>query len=94
MYGLVYALIATAVVAGAGAILVRKINRKRIQEEAERQRQRNEIAAKINSIYKSGNYNTVRIGLLDSSLNETQEIKIEGQEIEGNLSVGDVIYLT
>lgn len=94
MYGLVYTLIATAMVAGAGAILVRRINRKRIQEEAERQRQRNEIAARINNIYKSGEYNTVRIGLLDHNLNETQEIKIEGQEVESNLSVGDVIYLT
>ncbi|MEO0683554.1 MAG: hypothetical protein AAFY76_00555 [Cyanobacteria bacterium J06649_11] len=94
MYGLVYALVAAAVGVGVTAVVVHRINRSRIKAEAEKLRKRGELTAHIKSMYRSGNYNSVNIGLHDQNSNETQEIKITGQEIASDLRVGDVIYLS
>ena len=79
-------------IAAAIAITVYLINKRKLKEIA-REKAKQEMSFRIKSTYKSGNYHTVKIGLLDSNGRETKELKITGDEIESDFRIGERIYI-
>ena len=76
-----------------GIFIVKSIiTKKRIAEEAKK-KNKEAFSAKINKMYKKGEYTTVNIGLYDKSNQLIDKINLKSKEVDNNIHIGQVIHI-
>lgn len=91
-FWLPFILIAVAI-GGVTVVTIYLINRINLKKIAIEKSKNGDLSAKIKSIYTSGDYKTVTVGLRDKYGSETSQLEIKADSIEYDFYVGEVISL-